>query len=113
MTVSGNAVSLHALINLAEQARNLCTSACTGGAGFCINNDGIRIDDAFLHQRIGAQEGAGRITARVRDESRALDLFAVNLRQSVNGFTDKLRGCMFDLVPFLINVHIFDTEVSA
>ena len=113
MSVGGHSVSLNVLIDLTVQTVHLASPACAGCAGLGINDDGIRVNEPFLYQRIRGQKGAGGETSRIGNEPGPLHLFPVDFGQPVHGFTDEPGGCMGQLIPFLINRHILNTEISA
>ena len=48
MPVCGNTVSFDALVYLTVEIRNLGSSSCSGGSGLGINDNGVRINEAFL-----------------------------------------------------------------
>ena len=113
MSVGGHSVSLNVLIDLTVQTVHLASPACAGCAGLGINDDGIRVNEPFLYQRIGGQEGAGGETARIGNEPGLLHPFTVDLRKPVYRFLQELRGGMGQFVPFLIYGYILNPEISA
>ena len=58
-------VSLYIFIDLTEQIIQLRPSSRTGGSGFCINNQGISINNPFLYQWITGENTASRIAPRI------------------------------------------------
>mgnify|MGYP006988152990 CR=1 FL=1 len=50
---------------------------------------------------------------RVGDQSCLPDILTVDLAETINSFLNKLWGFVLDSVPFLIFLHIFNTEVRA
>ena len=113
MTMICHAVGLHILIDLTEQIRQLRTAPCAGGTGLGVDDDGIRVNQAFLQKRVNGQGAAGGITTRVGYQSRLLHSFPVDLAESVDCFRDKLGRRMLNLIPLLIGRHILDSEISA
>ena len=113
MAVGSHPVSLDALIDLAVKIVHLGPSACPGGAGLGVNNQGIGIDQPLLHQGIHRQKGAGRETPRIGNQPGLPDLFPVHLGKAVNRFPKELGRLMLQLIPFLINRLILDSEIGA
>jgi hypothetical protein len=49
MSVGSYAVCLDIFIDLAEKAVYFRASACAGGTGFCINDNGVWINETFFY----------------------------------------------------------------
>ena len=81
-------------------------------ADFRINNQCIRINQSLFYQRICCQNGTGRITSRICNQTGlGGHLITVNLTESVNGFLNKLWAFMLNLIPFFIGSNIFDSKI--
>ena len=111
MTVGRHTIRFHIFIDFAEQIVHFRTASCTGGTGFCIYDNRVRIDDAFFYQRIASQDTAGCIASRIGYQTGFLYILTVDLTQSVHSFFDKLRWFVLQFVPFFIYLYIFDTEI--
>ena len=112
MSVCCHTVCFHALVHFAEQVRCLCPTSRSGSTGFCINNQCIRINQSLFYQRICCQNGTGRITSRICNQTGlGGHLITVNLTESVNGFLNKLWAFMLNLIPFFIGSNIFDSKI--
>ena len=48
VAVAGNAVCLDIFINLAVEVVHFRPSSCSGSSGFCIDDDGVAINEIFL-----------------------------------------------------------------
>ena len=111
MSVSGHTIGFDIFIDLTEQIINLGSSSCSGSTGFGINDDGVWIDQSFLHARIDREEAAGRIAAWISNKPCLFDLLSVDFTKSIHCFSNVLGCFMLNAIPFLIDVDIFNTKV--
>src|SRR5882762_1278870 len=70
------------------------------------------IHGSGLHQGEQAELHCSRITSRVGDQTRRLDLFSIHLWKAIDGPCKKLGRRVLDLVPFLPGSHIFQAKIS-
>ena len=106
-------VCLHIFIDLTEKIVRLRSTAGPRCAGLCVNNNRIRIDQLLLYERINGECAAGRIAARIRNDTGASDLLPVDFAQTVYCLFDILRRFVLHLVPLFVYFYILQAEICA
>ena len=111
MPMARHPIGLEVIRRLGEQGMHFGLAPRAGNTGFGIGDQMRAIDHPRFDQRQEAQLHGGGIAARVSDQTRALDFFAVDFRQAIHGLTHQLGAGVRHAIPFLPGGHIRDTEI--
>ena len=93
------AVCTEILVNRSEHRIVLQCPTCTAHAGCRIDYYPSRLNQSLTHKRCKCKTRRSHITARCRDQSRALQLRTVHLGQTINGLRNKFWTRMLEAVP--------------
>src|SRR5690606_13593085 len=91
---------------------DLRLATSTTGTRFTVSNQAARIDDACTQQRQKAKLHSRRIAAGIRNETRALDGFAIDFAKTIHGFVEQMWARVRHAVPLLPHLHVLDPEVG-
>ena len=100
--MSGRAIRTHALLGRGERRRFARGAAGARQPGLAVHVDRAGLHQSRRQQRREAEDHRGREAARVRDQLRAGELIAEQLRQSVDGFAEPIGRRMLEPVPIRI-----------
>mmetsp|Transcript_22975 Transcript_22975/g.39438 ORF Transcript_22975/g.39438 Transcript_22975/m.39438 type:complete len:275 (+) Transcript_22975:897-1721(+) len=112
VAVAGDAVRVHAVLDLSEQ--QVLFGAATGAADAAlgIDRDVVRVDEVALDQRQQRQLRARRVAPRIGDEPGGSDLVPGELDETIHGVLLQLRRLVLVAVPFGIGVDVLEPEIG-
>ena len=87
--------------------------ASAGEPGIAVSDDKSGIEQFFFAKRRQTEDNRSREAARIGHEPAFADRFAMQLRQSVDGFRHPFRAGVVSAVPFFVHSRVVETEIRA
>ena len=112
MPMQRHAVASHTVLNLAEEKRDALLPARTTRAAHARDAQRRIGQQTGLQQRNQRHDDARGVTARARDESRALDFVRTGLWQRVNGLREQFGRGMRVSVKLFIQRRAAQAEIG-
>ena len=111
MTVHGDGIGRQPFACLGEQRILFQSAPGASDAGFGVDDEIMRVDEAGFHERHQREQHRCRIAAGARHQPRGGDLFPVQLCQSIDRLALQIRCAMRMAIPLRVHRLITQAEI--
>lgn len=108
-----NVVGDDVFVDVDKMGALLQRFAGAGESRVAVGDDKSGIEQFFFAKRRQTEDNRGWEAARIGHEPTFADRFAVQLRQSVDGFRHPFRAGVVSAVPFFVHSRVVETEIRA